>query len=382
MALLLVGCSSTGSGGSSSGSDSNDGKVTYMADDGTCAAKPNKGVDFDAAKAYLKPFLTAPTSILPTEPLPKPIDSSTVVMYANNSTAVGDGLWRPYAEAAAKTAGVKFVNQVVGFSPADLTAGFNTILQNEPDILIMGAISAQLVADQVKQLKKDGVIIVDGADPDATKFGLDDSLGGQGGSETNGKVLAAGAIYFTCGTADTFSFYNTPELGFSAINYTAAQAYLKELDPNATLRSVDISIATTNADAVVADLKAHPETQFFISPVDQFQVGIASAAKVAGLTNAHGFGQSSIAPNIQQLKDGEQSAGFVLDFQAFIYQLFDEGFRKQQGAFKGYPKWETVNSTFSRLISPGTIGDVTIDANGNYIALSTEVQDYAKLWGK
>ena len=379
MSLLLVGCADSGSGSGSSGGSS---KVTYLSADGTCAAKPNDGVDFDAAKAYLEPYLKPATTIVPTEALPKPVDPNTTVMYANNGTPVGDGLWRPYAEAAAKTAGVKFVNQMVGSSPADLTAGFNTILDNEPDILIMGAISAQLVSDQVAQLKKDGVIIVDGADPDATKYDLDDSLGGQGSSIENGKILAAGAIYFTCGTADTFAFYNVPELGFSAIQFQGASEFLKELDPKATLRSVDISIATTNADAVVADLKAHPETQFFVTPVDQFQIGIASAAKVAGLENAYGFGQSSIAPNIQQLKDGEQTAGFVVDFQAFLYQLFDEGFRKQQDVFEQYGDWTSVNEHFSRIITPDTIGDVTIDANGNYVSVATEQDDYAKLWGK
>jgi hypothetical protein len=116
--------------------------------------------------------------------------------------------------------------------------------------------------------------------------------------------------------------------------------------------------------------------------VDQFQIGIGAAAKVAGLTNAYGFGQSSIAPNIQQLKDGEQTAGFVVDFQTFLYQLFDEGFRKQQDVFKDYDDWGKVNAHFSRIITPDTIDDVTIDANGNYVALPTEVDDYAKLWGK
>jgi len=380
LALALTGCSTSGgSGGGTTGAN----PLTYRDKDGNCAAGPNDGVDLDAAAAYLQPFMEAPKSIYPTEPLPKPIDPNTVVMYADNGTPVGDGLWEPYARAAAETAGVKYVKQMTGSSPADLTAAFNTILQNEPDILIVGATSAQLISDQLTQLKNDGVVIVDGADPDATKFGFDDSLGGLGGSEVNGKVLAAGAIYFTCGTADNFVFYNIPELGFSAIQQQAAAAYLKELNPNATMRTVDISIATTNSDAVVADLKAHPETQFFITPADQFQIGIAQAAQTAGLTNAYGFGQSSIAPNLQQIKDGEETAGFVVDFQAFLYQLYDEGFRKLQGVFEPYEDWDKVNAIFGHVLTPGNIADSTVDmTTGNYVAMDDEVEQYAKLWGK
>ncbi len=388
VALALGGCSTSGgsSGGSTSGGNS---PLTYMnMSDQSCSVPPNPGVDFDSAKALIQTFQTPAKSIPITTPLTltKPINSSVTVEYADNGTPVGDGLWLPYIQDAVKTAGATFEKALVGSAPADLQAGFNAIVQNPPTILILGAIDVTQVADQIAQLQKEGVILVDGSDPNATKLNLPDSLGGYASQLVNGEVLAAGAVYFTCGTADNFVFFNIPELGFSAIDWQAFQDEMKKLEPNATLSTFDISIATTDATPAVQYLQAHPEVQFFATPGDQFQIGIADAAKTAGITNAYGFGQSSLAQNLTQIQSGQEVAGFVESWQSFMYTLLDEGLRYYEGMSNAYPGaddsagWTTLNANVASVATQKNYSSLNFDSTGNFIAYKNTPQDFATIW--
>lgn len=295
---------------------------------------------------------------------------------------VGDSLWRPFIEEATEAAGGVFVNYAAG----DPAAGFDAILADPPDILIVGAIDPDLVGDdKINALKDTGTVIVWGADPKAVDYGFDDTLGGFGGSIVDGELLAAAAVYFTCGTGSEFAWYNIPEFYFSTVNYQGAKDYLTELAPDANLRSVDISImATDNPNGILSDLQGHPETQFFVTPADQDQVGLAEAAELAGVANAFGVGQSSPAANVKQLLDGTQVGGYTLDFQQFLFQLVDEGLRKQQGVFPtgGYgDNWAEINANISSIITIQNAESLGITPEGLYFGNPNTVKDYQVAWG-
>lgn len=380
-ALVLTGCATTG--GTTPPSEDDGGTaagVTYLnTEDGTCAAEPNEGVNFAEAKELIERFQQQASSIWTDEPLPEPIAPGTTIVFANNDTPVPQ-LWLPFFEDAITSAGAEFVNVSVGTSAESQQAGFNSIISLAPDALIMAAIDPTFVEDQIRTLEDNGTVIVASSQPGVADFGLDDSFGGTASSIVNGRVLAAGAVYFTCGTGDQFVFYNAPELGFSGLQMEAAQEYLAELAPNATLRTVDISVAdSAPQDKIVSDLQAHPETQFFITPLDQYQIGLAAAADLVGIENDRGFGQSSLPPNYEQIANGEQTAGFGIDFEAYTYGQVDEAFRKLQGVFEPYGSWEDIYQTLSRVIVKANVEDYP---DGIFQAYDSIKDDYLALWGK
>jgi hypothetical protein len=173
-------------------------------------------------------------------------------------------------------------------------------------------------------------------------------------------------------------FYNAPELGFSGLQMEAAKEYLAELHPNATLRTVDISVGNpAPQDNIVSDLQANPQTQFFITPLDQYQIALAPAAALVGVENAFGFGQSSLPPNYEQIANGEQVAGFGIDFEAYVYGQVDEAFRKLQGVFKPYGDWAEIYETLSRIIVKANVEDYP---GGVFQAYPNIKADYLKLW--
>jgi len=392
LALVLAGCTATDSGTTEPTDDGTTTPAFALMDPATgeCASPPADGVDFDAAKAYVEKFQQPSVGITPTllgwDPLPEAPPAGLKIGYANNMSPVGDGLWRPFIEEAAKTAGGVFVNYPAGPDPASAATGFDAILADPPDILIVGAIDPTIVTAQGQALIDAGVVVVWGADPRAPEtFGLPDTFGGMGGSIVNGEVLAAAAVYFTCGTGSEFAWYNIPEFYFSTINHQAADEFMSQLAPDANLRSVDISIfATDNPSGILQDLQGHPDTQFFITPADQDQVGLPAAAETAGVTNAVGIGQSSLPQNVAQIKDGSQYGGFTLDFQQFLFQLVDEGLRTYEGVFpaEGYgDDWASINANISSLITAQNVNDLDISVDGIYTSYPNTVQDYAKAWG-
>jgi len=379
-ALVLAGCASpSGSTGTGDGEETTAAAVTYLnTDDGTCAAEPNADVNFDEAKALIEKFQQQADSIWTDQPLPAPVEPGTKVVFANNDTPVAQ-LWLPFFEDAITSVGAEFVNASVGTSAESQQAGFNSIIALEPDAVIMAAIDPTFVEDQIRTLEDNGAVVVASSQPGVADFGLDDSFGGTASSIVNGRVLAAGAVYFTCGTGDQFVFYNAPELGFSGVQMAAAQEYLAELAPGATLRTVDISVGdAAPQDKIVSDLQAHPETQFFITPLDQFQVGLAAAADLVGIENDRGFGQSSLPPNYEQIANGEQTAGFGIDFGAYVFGQVDEAFRKLQGVFEPYGDWEEIYQTLSRIIVKANVEDYP---EGIFVAYDGIRADYLALWG-
>lgn len=375
VSLLAAGCSAGGDAGSTAGADV---ELTYQSADGQCASGPADGVDFDAANEMITSFQQPTTGLVQTEKLPKPVAADTTIAFLNNDTAVA-GIMYASLQPAADAAGVNLVNISTGTDAQSINSALNSVVELEPDAVISVAVDATFYQDQLDQLEAKGIPIVYSSQPNAEDFGLDDSLGGLNGSLVNGKVLAAGAVAFTCGTGNDFVFYNIPELGFSAIQLQSTQDYLAEICPDCTLRVVDISIADPSpADKIVSDLQAHPETDYFVTPADQFQIGLAEKAELAGLTNAHGFGQSSLPPNVQQLADDRQSAGFAVDLNMYMWLLMDEALRKIQGVYEPYSDWEAVNRSVSRVLTP----DNAQEFLDGFVAYADMEPDFKTLWGK
>ncbi len=374
--FVLAGCAGNGSTDAGGSDASEEVELTYMDESGECAAGPAEGIDFEAAQAFIASFEKPAEGLLVTEPLPEPISPDTRVAFLNNDSAVA-GIMYSFMEQAAAAAGVELINVSTGTDAQSTNSALNSVVEMNPDIVIAVANDATFWQDQLKALLDNDVAVVYASQPNAEDFGLTDSLGGYNVSKVNGKVLADAAVAFTCGTGTEFVFYNIPEFGFSQIQLEATQEELAAICADCNLRVVDISIADPSpADKIVSDLQSHPETQFFVTPGDQFQIGLADKAALAGIENARGIGQSSLPPNMQQIADGLQTAGFGVDLNIFMWMLLDEGFRKMQGVFEPYEDWEGVGQSVSRVITPANAEDYL----EGFVAYPGMADDFVALW--
>ncbi|WP_291037947.1 substrate-binding domain-containing protein [Herbiconiux sp.] len=383
VSLLAAGCSSGGTDGGGGGDAAGgDVPLTYMAEDGSCAEGPAEGIDFAAADEVVKSFETPNEAILATEPLKEPVDPNTTAVYLNNGTPVA-GLFQAGLQAASEAAGIKFVNVDTGTDAQSINSALNSVVEMKPDIVFDQSVDARFFQDQLTQLQDQGTAIVYGGQLNAEEFGLRDSLGGAGSIEVNSDVLANAAVQLTCGTATEFVMYSIPEIPASEIQNEAVPAALAELCPECTLRIVDISIADASpADKIVSDLQANPQTEFFISLADQFQIGLSEKAQLAGLTNAYGVGQSSLPQNIQQIADGTEVAGYVVDFNMFMWLQVDEGLRTMQGMEVPYldGDWEAAAKAISHIVTIRNADEYLTPAG--YVALEGFEDQFLELWGK
>jgi hypothetical protein len=377
VAVLLAGCSTTGS---PSSGDNTSTDVVYQSADGSCAAEPRDGVDFATADAFIAEFEETATSLPVTTPLPEPIDPATTVVYLNNGTAVNVAIEASLTSAAA-AAGVELKSVATGIDAQSINAAVGTVAQNPPDILIAAAVGATFFQSQIETLEAGGTTIVYVGNSDAEQYGLLDSQSGYGASLVNGQVLGAAAIALTCGTATDFVFYNIPELSFSDVQRTAAEEYLAENCSECTLRVVNIPIttmSTTAGAAIISDLQAHPETQFFITPADQMQIGLQAKMEIAGI-DIPGIGQSSLPPNLEQIAAGVQLAGYAVDYYEYSWLALDEGLRRHQGVEVSYGDWTDWLKSISRVITQVSAGQYE---DGIFVAYPEMENDFATLWGK
>jgi ABC-type sugar transport system substrate-binding protein len=366
----------TGVAGCSSGDGSD---ASYADDGGECSASPAEGVNYDAAKSLITDFEEKATSLPVSEPLPEPIDPATTVAYLDNGSAVSSIIWSSL-EQAGEAAGVQLQRVDTGLDAQSINAAVGTVVDDAPDILIAAAVDATFFQSQLEALEKAGTTVVYAGSSNADQFGLLDSQFGKGASEVNGQVLAAAAIAFTCGTGSDFVFYNIPELSFSAIQLDAAKAYLAENCADCSLRVVDIPVATmdtTAGDAIISDLQANPDTDFFVTPADQMQIGLKAKMDLAGI-DVPGMGQSSLPPNIEQIANGLQIAGFAVDYNEYTWLMLDEGLRRSQGVEVVYDDWMRWVKAISRIITKDTAAEYP----EGFVAYPEMQSDFEALWGK
>ena len=375
----LAACSAVGNTADGDGDDASSSGVVYPDENGECAVEPADGVDFETANALITEFEAASTSLPVTEPLPEAIDPATTVAYLDNGSAVSSIIWGSLEQAGA-TAGVQLQRVDAGLDAQSINSAVSTVVESAPDILIAAAVDATFFQSQLEALESAGTTVVYAGSSNAEQFGLLDSHSGYGASVVNGEVLAAGAVAFTCGTGTDFVFYSIPELSFSQVQLDAATEYLADVCPDCTLRVVEIPVTTmdtTAGDAIVSDLQANPDTDFFITPADQMQIGLKAKMDLAGI-DVHGMGQSSLPPNIEQIASGLQAAGYAVDYNEYTWLMLDEGLRRSMGVEVVYDEWEPWVKAISRVLTMESAGEYP----EGFVAYPDMQSDFAELWGK
>jgi ABC-type sugar transport system substrate-binding protein len=346
---------------------------------GTGTATGTKPVaDLAAATAYLKPYTTAPTGLIINEPLKSLPAAGSTIDFLDAGTPIqaeflGD------LQAAAKILNVKIVRIQTGADAQSINTALNSVVESKPDAVINLAIDPTLFTSQLKQLKAANIPVIHASIVNADKFGITTILNGNDELEATGKALASAAIVRTKGKASKFVFYTVPELSFSALILKGAQDQLKAECASCSLRVVQIPVATlgsTAADAVVSDLQSHPDTQYFISALDEVQIGLAGKLKLAGL-DIKGLGSSPAPANYQAIASGDEDAALGLDLNLFSWTIMDQTVRELAGQAVTYPDGATVAATLQHLI---TKQSNVADAQVGYTAIPDYVAQFTKLW--
>lgn len=354
--LTLVGCSDTaGSGG--------DGKQV---------------ADLGAAKTWLQPYMEDPAGLLNTEPLAElPAPGSTVV-YLDGGTPIQAAFWESL-KPTAPVLGINLKRVPTGQDAQGINSALDSVVESKPAAVINVAVDPTLFSRQLDDLRAEGVTVVSTSIVNGAEFGFEHVLSNAEQTAESGKALASTAIVRTEGKASEFVFYTVPELAFSGLEQKGAQEQMKEQCPDCTLRVVDIpvtTLGTTAADAVVSDLQAHPETDYFLAALDEIQIGLPGRLKVAGI-DVKGVGATPAAANLQQIADGQQDATIALDLNLFMWTAMDQAMRELGGQEVAYPDDATAASTTHHLITKENMVD---DPEVGWTAIPDYKEQFTKLW--
>ena len=362
--LLAAGC----------GSDSSDDGSSGGGGDGA-------GVDVAAAKATIEPLTSSPEEFPLTEPLEKLPEPGTVVAYMDGGTPTAAVIYN-YLSEAAEVLGVELQRVQVGQTPQAINSAMNSVVESEPDAVIDVGIDPALFTPQLEALQEAGTVFVPLGIVNGEEFGFEDDQiqSGAKAAEENGKMLASALLATTEGEATNIVFYRVPELAFTDIEREGVAARLAEQCPDCELRVEDISITeigSTAARTIVSDLQANPDTDAFVAAVDDLQMGVPAAMKVAGL-DVPGLGIASNPINLQQIAEGGQLAGMATDLQMVSWLLMDQVSRELAGQESDYSMFTgTPGPEATQII---TKDNVPSDFGAGYVAYPDYKEQFTKLW--
>ena len=345
-------------------------------DDASSGAK----VDLSAAQQTIAPLTKRPTKFPITEPLAERPTAGTTVAYLDIGTPVSGQVYGQLKQAA-QVLGVTLQRVQTGQSPQDINAAMNTLVESRPAAVIDLAIDPALFTPQLKALQKQGTVFVAQSIVNGEQFGLDDKqiAFGAAGSKANGKVLTSALLAKTDGKATDLAFYNVPELPFSALMLEGAKEQLAEQCSGCELRVVDIPITqvgSTAARTIVSDLQAHPDTEAFIASVDELQIGLPAAMKVAGV-DVPGMGLGATPVNLQQIAAGQERGALVADYAMLAWVTMDKALRELAGQKYDHSFWTKANPGVAQVV---TEDNVPSDPDAGYIAFPDYKERFTKLW--
>jgi ribose transport system substrate-binding protein len=281
-------------------------------------------------------------------------------------------------QAPAELLGLKLDRVEVGRDAQSINTAMNSVVELKPDGIINITLDPIFFEPQIAQLDELGIPIASGSVMNTVEFGLPEAFNGPEWMKANGKALAAAAVSRS-GGASEYVFYNIPEFPFSPLELEGAKAELAELCPDCTLREVDIPVAelgSTAADRVVSDLQANPQTQYFISAVDEVQIGLPQKLSLAGI-DVTGIGMWTAPPNYEQIAAGDEDATLSVDLSLMMWTVLDQLLREMQGQSYEWPDAATSAATLTRITDEGNVPE---DPVVGYVAIPDYQDRFAANW--
>ncbi len=374
--LVLTGCSTSGgdSGGGSTGGSTDAS--------GSCSTS---GTDWNAVHALTDVYYTSTDgNKLPiTDALTKPATDPVSIVYLDNDTPVSALLYAGLQSVTDVLPNATVSRIDVGSDAQSINTGFNSLLEQKPDIAVSVALDPTFFQNQIPQLEQAGVTLVLGSVTNADQFGLADTYSGNGSQTQFGKVLAGSTLLLDCGASKNYVFYSVPELAFSTVQANAWADEMKTLCPDCTARIQNVPIAqmASGADLIVSDLQAHPEVGAFATSVDNLQEGLDQKIQLAGIKDIPGIGQSSTPLNIQQIADGTQAQGQAIYLKQLMWMLTDEALRVRQGMDNpaATMDWSVYDQSIGRNLTKDTAPQYNNEES--FVSMPDMEQQFAKLWG-
>lgn len=363
-AAAMVAAAATALAGCSTGAPDGDGE--------------NASADVSAAEEFLTPWLGGgDKELLINEPLAEPVAAGTHVVYLDVGTPVSAVMWGNL-QAPAELLGLELDRVEVGRDAQSINTAMNSVVELKPDGIINITLDPIFFEPQIAQLDELGIPVASGSVMNTVEFGLPEAFNGPDWMKANGAALAAAAVSRS-GGASEYVFYNIPEFPFSPLELEGAKAELSELCPDCTLREVDIPVAelgSTAADRVVSDLQANPQTEYFISAVDEVQIGLPQKLSLAGI-EVKGIGMWTAPPNYEQIGAGDEDATLSVDLSLMMWTVLDQLLREMQGQSYEWPDAATSAATLTRITDES---NVPADPVVGYVAIPDYQDRFAANW--
>jgi ribose transport system substrate-binding protein len=364
--VLLTACSDDSSDDSSGGGGGDSGGAE---------------VDVAAAQEVVDRLIEPPTEFPVTEPLAELPPEGSTAAFLDLGTPTTAAFY-DYLVEAGEVLGIEVQRVQTGQSPQEINSAMNSVVESRPDAVIDVAVDPAVWTPQLEALREAGTVVVPVSIVNGEEFGFDDSQIGQGaaGARENGKAVASGLLAETNGEATNLVFYRVPEVTFTPFLLEGVEERLAEQCPDCELRVVDISageLGSTAPNSIVSDLQANPETDAFIASVDELQMGLPAAMRVAGM-DVPGMGTSPNAVNLQQIAEGQELGALGTDFNMIAWLTMDRVARELVGQEFDYSFFgEEATSALQTIITQDNVPE---DMQRGYVAFEDYEARFTELW--
>lgn len=367
-AVALAACGGGGGGTESSGTESSGGEGGGSA-------------NVAAAEKAMQPYVGHPSPFPVEEPLKEPLPSDTKMIYMQCGSPICQLQW-PMYEAAGKALGVEMTRIKAGSQAQEVANAFDTAVAEEPDAVLIPAIEPSLYRSQLEQLQGNGVTVATSGVINPEEYGIEAFTFGRASVETTGKLLAAKAVAEKGDEAEIV-YYEVPELSFIPVQREAFEAELENLCPECAERAryVQIPLSTignTAPNRMVSDLQQNPDTNIAVFSSNEMAEGLAAALRTAGITELITYGFGSTPANLQDIREGEETASLEIDLPVDVWSTVDVAARSILGQeFSPAEKTGTPPVPDFQFLEQK---DITFDPTNGWTGYPEFEERFSELW--
>ena len=278
-ALIAAGCGSSSSSSSSATTAGSNAAATSSASSGGSDAVQK------AAQAQISQYLSAPTSIVQTTPVPsKPPAGKTIAVMDCGVPACT--AWANDAVAAAKTLGwnAEHINQ--GVSPNTIQAAWNQVVAHPPSAVLTIGIPQVAFAKQAAVLQSKNIPVVNSEVAGAPGNDVLTVIDGDAATHLVGKEQADWVLAQRGSKADAV-YITSPEFPVIAQTMAGFKAEYNKLCPSCKLSTLTISAAELGTSQPTTDvmgyLRSHPTVNYIAVGEDELGSAIPPALSSAGM---------------------------------------------------------------------------------------------------
>jgi len=369
VAVLVAAAAITACGGGDDSTSSSTGGTSS----GTETSSSGNGLA--EAKAAIAPFVGQPSPFPVTEALKEVPEGATIAFMdcgAPICAAMYAGL-----EPAAEVMGVTLERFKAGFAADTVSTAFDSVVAKQPDAVIITAIEPPLYASQLKELQAADIPIVTTGVTTAEEFGIESPQYGIKGVERLAR-LQADYVAAEFGEESNVAYFGIPELAITNVSEAVFEEELSRVCPSCEMHSTSIPATALGNKApsmVVSDLQANPDSDVAVLIAGEIAIGLPAALKAAGI-EVKTLSGAAIPQNLEQLKDGTETAALATDVAVLAWTMLDQAAR------------ELVGQKLTGLQAEGygvnqflTQEDITFDPANGWNGYPDFAERFAKLWG-